>query len=359
MHKFKAPALIAVLLCVSAHVASAQVSQDEPLRTPIDEAAFLHAFQNNEEIADREIPSTAIMRALKWSQDAARAGHALLRQLTVRRSRVVGRVAASVLDKTAVGDLPEPTRTRYRRFPLDGVCVIPVPISIVRTTFDQAVDLSGCLFQALVNFQSSRFNDDLRFATATFQSGATFDSVAFRAGARFSEVEFAEEATFIDAEFHGYASFAEAVFKGRALFDSQVLDTLNFNRARFLDDVSMELNRARSAGGKIDVSKAVFAKTASFTGLQCVEGSFFDTEFHGRVNFQYATFTRHVTFLSATFRDDVHFVAARFPEALPEQSRANRTGVELDRVQFHSSIDSIGISSSPRVHGGGHGKRAT
>ena len=151
------------------------------------------------------------------------------------------------------------------------------PVKIEGVTFDEFLDLRGCIFQDDVSFIKSRFLGDAKFAGAKFGKQADF-----------AETYFQGSASFISTSFQNDSSFGSAQFDGDAVFlDCDFASDVDFNYAKFL-------------------------RSGSFLNAKFEDVSFFETQFAGQVTFRSAQFKGNATFAATRFESDVLFRAARF-----------------------------------------------
>jgi hypothetical protein len=151
------------------------------------------------------------------------------------------------------------------------------PVKIEGVTFDEYLDLRGCIFQDDVSFIKSRFLGDAKFAGAKFGKQADF-----------AETYFQGPASFISTLFQNDSSFSSAQFNGDAVFlDCNFASDVDFNYAKFL-------------------------RSGSFLNAKFEDVSFFETQFAGQVTFRSAKFRGNATFAATRFESDVLFRAARF-----------------------------------------------
>ncbi len=151
------------------------------------------------------------------------------------------------------------------------------PVKIEAVTFNEDLDLRGCIFEDNVSFIKSRFLGDFRLAGAAFLKKADF-----------GEDNFAGPASFVSARFLKEVSFTNAEFDSDAIFwDTGFASDVDFNYAKFM-------------------------RAGSFWSAFFDDVTFFETQFTGQVTFRSSRFFGNATFAATRFESDVIFRDARF-----------------------------------------------
>ncbi|HEU4684986.1 MAG TPA: pentapeptide repeat-containing protein [Nitrospira sp.] len=177
--------------------------------------------------------------------------------------------------------------------------MIAGPVTLSGTRFEQAVDLSQCLFLQPVTLSGAVWFREAYFVKARFRGGLIAEKTAFGPHTRFHRARFHGPAAFRQARFTGLAEFLEVEFEQGADFSgtSFALGT-GFSGSRFR--------------GPVDFSGAQFAREAFFT-FTVFEGdaSFKGATFHSVADFDDAQFQGRDDFSRALFEGESRFVRVK------------------------------------------------
>lgn len=308
---------------------------------PISAEEFLDLFKSGKAIEKREIQASVIIEALQFAQDAASANQTLPPRLEIRESVIVGDIKSELLRETKVRALPPALRERYRRFYLDGIRIVPIPIVITGTVFQGMVVLRNIVFEGLAVFTSSVFQGAVFFSFDTFEAGADFAAAKFQQDVSFGSAEFQGDADFDSAHFFARADFNSAKFLDQASFDSNLDKEASFFEAIFVGDADLSFNFAslQPPKGDLHLFRAVFQKSADFSGLTCLNAKFDRARFRGPADFRYSKVSTLESFGGTIFEDEADFFFATFPlEADQAQALFPEKGLELGDVQFKKAV---------------------
>lgn len=173
-----------------------------------------------------------------------------------------------------------------------------------RALFEGETSFSSAMFSRTAVFVETSFRAQLQFTEARFQDDAYFSQTSFASDVRFTGTEFhggdnttAEDTSFKEAIFHGCADFQKTKFR-RAVFTNSQYQSATFSSAVFT--------------GQVEFDSTEFKDSVVFDHAVFEEKSRFDnTEFQS-VNFDEARFSDDVSFRGVTIHDDAMFRGVEF-----------------------------------------------
>jgi len=330
MQIFLTACLAVVTLSMSAH-AQTPASPNQP----ITDEEFLNLFKAGQIIESRVIQASAILRAIQIAQDAAQHNQTLPPRLEVRDSVIDGTLTSSQLRETKVRDLQPELRQRYRRYYIDGVHVVPIPIIITGSTFQGPVDLSVCVWEGLMIFTGSVFQQYASFHLSTFETSALLAAIEFRDQMSCGLCEFREEVDFGSGVFNKRADFDQATFHNRVLFDSAFHAQMSFIGAKFLGQANLSLV-SDPPTGELIFSDTVFHNVVEFRGLRCSHALFDGASFRQAADFRYSEITTFISLRRTTFEEEADFFFATFPSR--HEAEPAEKGLALDGVVFKKTV---------------------
>jgi hypothetical protein len=229
----------------------------------------------------------------------------------------------------------------------------------------------GAVFNKIVSFSYSQFDQAVDFTTSIFKDEA-----------HFYEATFNNETSYRDAIFAGDAGFATAHFIGKLSFVGATFSTIaNFTKAIFSSDTSFWLVNFQDLSafiesnfnGAVDFSDVTFAGDTDFGGCKFTgESSFRKTKFNKKADFICAVFNSITDFRDTVinafnynsnlhtrtiggrldFRNSqiskAHFENLNFEKFIDFSTATIRTALFKD-VTFNSSVNFIGTQFIDKV----------
>ena len=271
--------IVSILMGLSSLEAADTLSS--PMQ-PISKQEFLSLFRNGKPIVNRAISARILIDALRWMQEAGTRSERLPRELRIEHSLIQGYVDFSRLFETPLEKLPLDLRQLCEENYIRSVRMIPIPIYILSTKFQDKTDFSKTVFQDRVDFDDATFQDEVNFDDVIFQGYVGFDHTTFQSKGWAS----------FNAFFQDTTSFRNTSFQGDTSFMAKFKKDVEFSDSNFL--------------GKVFFMGAAFQDLASFSNIA----------FHGWVSFSLAKFKRNASFSDCIFHKDVYFNDVNFKESL-------------------------------------------
>jgi uncharacterized protein YjbI with pentapeptide repeats len=248
----------------------------------ISESEFLRLVKADQTISNRTVPAMAIIKALLWTQEAAKRHEQLPTNIALTDCVVEGVVTfyedltldedprdkngagyQRLLSETPVDSLPAEESKFYKDKGFEKVFVIPVGLSISYTQFktDYAhFNLLGTVFEGELIFNSVDFGEaNLRFDNSIFKQQLVLQSCTVKHEARYKSALFREKVSVSGSNFGASLAFDDCDFQEDVYFTSivgeelRIAENISFTRAFIRGELSFSFV---TFGGQPDFTAA-------------------------------------------------------------------------------------------------------
>ncbi len=187
------------------------------------------------------------------------------------------------------------------------LCRFLKSVNFSECTFTDEIVCKSAVFEGVVNFTRSQFNNKISFEGCTFNNTNTF----------FNNCKFEAYSRFQSSVFEGNANFMQCVFTDRFSMQNAIFSkSVDFGGSKF--SKRADFGRIQAKGG-LYFNSVMFSDFAIFTSAYLwVRAEFMETHFLKGVDYRRVIFAGNTLFTKALFRETVNFEDSHFLIDKPE-----------------------------------------